>query len=127
MTNKASGGDRREEALDGSFGRRPTRTWFLVGVSLVAWMFEILLLLTAGRMASITHPAIEGYLAPLFHLLPWFAGLKWWRKIRQSERQGRIATSAAEICYDAIIGTLLTAYVVLGYFEVLLLPFILRR
>jgi len=127
MTDKALSGGRREEAMGGSFGRRPTRMWFLVGVSLVVWTFEIFLLMTAGRLASLTHPPIEGYLAPLFQLVPWFAGLKWWRKVRRAEREGRIATRAAELCYDVIIGTLLATYVILGYFETLLLPFILMH
>ena len=127
MTDKASSGGRREEALGGSFGHRPTRTWFLVGVSLMAWTFEIFLLITAGKIASITHSPIEGYLAPLFQLVPWFAGLKWWRKVKRAERDGRIATNAADLCYDAIIGTVLASYVILGYFEILLLSFILRH
>jgi len=127
MADKISSGARRGEALGGSFGRRPTRMRFLVGISLLAWTFEIFLLITAGRVASLTHPPIEGYLAPLFHLVPWLAGLKWWRKVKRAERDGRIATNAADLCYDAIIGTVLSAYIILGYFETLLLPCILRH
>jgi len=127
MADKTSSGSRREEALRGSSGRRARRTWYLVGISLLAWTFEIFLLITAGRVASLTHAPIEGYLAPLFHLVPWLAGLKWWRKVKRAERDGRIATNAADLCFDAIIAMLLSAYIILGYFEILLLPFILRH
>jgi hypothetical protein len=102
---------------------RPVRMVLFVLVSLVAGSFELFLLLIVTHLP----PAFRGlpmlfYWLPLFHALPWLAGLACWGKVRHALVKGEVSTSAAELSYSVIIALLSVTYVVLASFEVALVP-----
>jgi hypothetical protein len=103
---------------------RPVRIVLLVLISLVVGTFELFLLLIVRHLPP-TFPfpvPMTLYWLPLVHLLPWFAGLTYWRKVRHALVKGEISATAAELSYSVIIALLLVTYVVLANFEIALLP-----
>lgn len=106
------------------FGGR-ARSLLLAFVSLLAGTFEIFLLLTVSRVPLSIHFPIVAYLLPLFHMLPWLAGLSCWHAVRRARIKGSVSPLAADLCYG-VIGALLSAtYVVLGCMELaLVLPWV---
>jgi hypothetical protein len=103
---------------------RPVRIVLLVLISLVAGSFELFLLLIVTHLPP-TFPfpvPMMSYWLPLVHLLPLFAGLTYWRKVRHALVKGEISATAAELSYSVIIALLLVTYVVLANFEIALLP-----
>jgi hypothetical protein len=97
-------------------GGLPRRLLLLGLISLLVLTFEVFLLLTIGRVRSLRLP-MAAYLLPVFHLLPWLAGLSCWARVRRSGTKGEISPSAADLCYRVIIALLSATYVVLGLFE----------
>jgi hypothetical protein len=93
------------------------RVFLFVLVSVLAGTFELVLLLTLRSAHLSPRQAILFYFLPLLHLLPWFAGLTCWSKVRHALVKGAISTTAADLCYSVIIALLSTSYVVLCSFE----------
>jgi len=100
----------------GYFGGR-SQGIFLALVSLLAGAFEVFLLLIVRRVSLSIHVPAPAYLLPLFHLLPWLAGLSCWSSVRRSRIKGAISPTAADLCYSMIIALLAATYVALGFME----------
>lgn len=103
------------------------RTFLFVGLALTAGLLELALLITANKVASINHPSVLGYLAPLVFPVPWMVGLVWCGKVRGALRTGDLSERVAGLCYNALLSTLLAAYAVLGYFVATLMGSIVTR
>jgi len=97
---------------------KDTRNVVLIVASVLAWLSEGLLLfsLWSARYAP-AGASLSRLLIPLFHLLPWFAGMKWLWNVRRAVRSGALDAAGAEKCHEIISDFMLAAYMALTFVE----------
>jgi len=119
MTDSVSGGT----TFGGqrSYLGQPMRGVLIALVSALAGTFELFLLRTVRSAPALLPWTILNYLLPIFHALPWLAGLSCWTRVGRALNRGVITPSGADLCYGVIIALLSTAYGVMGYLELLLM------
>jgi hypothetical protein len=93
-------------------------TGLLVMFSVVAWAWEIVLLihLWLTRGDPLNAPALR-YMLPIVHLFPWLAAMQWLWKVRSAVRNGALEATGGSMCCGAVIAVLSGAYVALGIVE----------
>jgi hypothetical protein len=91
----------------------------LILISILAWALAVLLFL-ALRPARLSYPfTVLAYAFPVFHLMPWAAGMLSLRKIRGQSRAKAIEPAAAALARSIVTGLLSATYVVLCYGELM--------
>lgn len=95
------------------------RVFFLSAISLIAWTFAALLFIVLRNIQLPTSLSAWNYLLPLFHLLPWAAGIQCVRKIQKAFKSGVIDTASAGLSYSIAIALLSATYVVMCLGEVI--------
>ena len=89
-----------------------------VGLGLVAWTGEVLLLNSLwATHKTPTGAEMSSYLMPIVHIVPWIAAMKWFRTVRNAINGGTIEATEADRCYRIIDDMLVTAYSALTLIE----------
>jgi peptidoglycan/LPS O-acetylase OafA/YrhL len=70
--------------------------------------------------------AIIAYYPPLCCLLPWLAGIVFWRKVTRRVKSGAADEDSARLCYEIIILTSTSAYVAITALDSVLLWIVFR-
>ncbi len=107
---------------EGYFGSsRAQRRAFVVLVSILAWMYFVLLAAVVWSMHPPFPSSAMYYGFVIAHLLPWAAGLRNLRRVRRALYEGEMEAAGAHLAYSIVLATLINTYVVLCFGETLAL------
>jgi hypothetical protein len=96
------------------------RNAFFVGVSAIACLsaFNLTEFLLTHRLPMPAPLAqVERYSLPIFHLVPWLVGIRWFRRIRKRLTDGTIDAPTAHLAYTIVLELLVSVYVALSLIE----------
>jgi Flp pilus assembly protein TadB len=91
----------------------PQRTTFVVLISILAWMLAAVLVIFVLSAHAPYPVSAFAWLFVVFHLMPWFVGLRNLRRVKRALNDKMIDTAAANLSYSLVLGMLLNTYVVL--------------
>jgi hypothetical protein len=101
--------------------RKLRNLWFIL-VSAIAWLMALNLfefLLDHRLPLRIPVGQFEQYYLPIFHLLPWFAGIRWILRIRKRLAVRAIDAPTADLAHTIVVELLVATYIVLDLIEAL--------
>lgn len=93
------------------------RNVLVILLSLLVWTLEVFLIVSLRASQPPNRLSMWYYSLPLFHLLPWAAGLQALRKIKRGLAEGTSTLAGTHLAYEIVISLLTTTYVVLGSVE----------
>jgi hypothetical protein len=115
MASSAFSQSRRRRGAEKYFGgSAPQRAVFLVLISILACMSDVVLAVTLWSAHPRYPISFIFYSFVAFHLMPWIVGLRNLRRVQRALQGKRIDVAGANLSYSIVLGMLVNTYVVLG-------------